>query len=182
MKRVYTDSGATIKGDLRLLLWRVWDVSKPLLVLVMLNPSKADGKKDDPTVRKAVGFADLLGYGGVFIVNVSAYRATKPADLFAYLRRIGYDAKSDRLPEPANEEVLRVMFNGSYAVCLAWGAHGRRLPGACKRITTFLGAPADRRGAVLARLADGTPAHPLMLPYSCIAGSRLHANLTRAAP
>lgn len=62
-------------------LWRVWNDELPILVWIMLNPSTADAEKDDPTIRRCIGFAKRDGYGGVSIRNVFAYRATDPREL-----------------------------------------------------------------------------------------------------
>jgi hypothetical protein len=76
-------SGATISdcGKYRYHLWRIWDDELPILAFVMLNPSTADAKQDDPTIRKCIGFAKRDGYGGISIRNVFAWRATDPSEL-----------------------------------------------------------------------------------------------------
>ena len=53
---------------------------------VLLNPSTADETREDPTVRRCIGFARSLGYGALEVVNLYAYVATDPAEL----RRAGY--------------------------------------------------------------------------------------------
>ena len=53
---------------------------------VLLNPSTADETREDPTVRRCIGFAGSLGYGALEVVNLYAYVATDPAEL----RRAGY--------------------------------------------------------------------------------------------
>lgn len=47
----------------------------------MLNPSDAGEEKDDPTIRKIVGFARRWGYGRVVAVNLCPVVATHPKDL-----------------------------------------------------------------------------------------------------
>ena len=58
-----------------------------VLALCMLNPSRADDMRDDPTIRKAAGFAKRLGFGELVVVNLYAWRSTLPRDLFAAERR-----------------------------------------------------------------------------------------------
>ncbi len=60
---------------------RIWDESQPLLVVSMLNPSRADDKRDDPTVLTLIHFARAWGYGGLLIVNLFALRTSKPSEL-----------------------------------------------------------------------------------------------------
>ena len=84
-------------------LWRIWNGSQSRLVFVMLNPSTADGEQDDPTIRKCVGFAERLGYGGIEVVNLFAWRATDPRratrdSTCTRPRRIG--ASRDRAARP----------------------------------------------------------------------------------
>ena len=68
--------------DYRYELERVWDDSKPVLVVCMLNPSRADAKVNDPTVLALTHFATLWGYGGIRIVNLYAFRASQPKEMF----------------------------------------------------------------------------------------------------
>lgn len=62
----------------RYALWRIWDETKPFVMFIMLNPSKADAETDDNTVRRCIGFAKSWGYGGIYICNLFAYRSTDP--------------------------------------------------------------------------------------------------------
>ena len=50
--------------------------SEKTLCFICLNPSTADAKKDDPTVRRCMRFAQDWGYGGLYIVNLFAWRGT----------------------------------------------------------------------------------------------------------
>lgn len=68
-------------GRYRYELRRTWDKQKPALAACMLNPSTADAEKDDPTIRQLIGFATLWGYGGLYVVNLFAFRASQPKDL-----------------------------------------------------------------------------------------------------
>lgn len=147
--------GATVSpcGQYRYRLWRVWNPDSYRLAFIMLNPSKADAEVDDPTIRKCVGFAKRGGYGGIEVFNLFAYRATDPRELYRCPDPIG----------PDNDEYLR-QIPPRVDVCLAWGAHGRRFPERVKRVEALL--PEEKCLLALRCLADGTPAHPLMLPYS----------------
>lgn len=69
-----------LNSEYRYELRRRW--SPGLLVCwVMLNPSTADASEDDPTIRRCISFSRSWGYGGLVVVNLFAFRATKPAEL-----------------------------------------------------------------------------------------------------
>ena len=68
-------------------LTRIWDNSKEKILFIMLNPSTADFKMDDPTIKKIVKFSDKWGYGGIYVGNLYAYISTNPKKMF-------------KLPEP----------------------------------------------------------------------------------
>ena len=83
-------------GQYRYTLTRVWSLERGLVLFVGLNPSTADAERDDPTVRRCVGYARRWGFGGVLVANLFAYRATDPRDLLAVSYPIG----------PRNDEVI----------------------------------------------------------------------------
>ena len=63
-------------GMYRYSLWREWYADSPPVAFIMLNPSTADDRKDDPTIRRSIGFAHAWGFGALEVVNLFAYRAT----------------------------------------------------------------------------------------------------------
>jgi hypothetical protein len=85
MDKLFNDNsrGAVISscGRHRYKLWRVWDKTLQFCMFVMHNPSTADHNHDDPTIRRCIGFAKSWGYGGIFVGNLSPYRATNPSEL-----------------------------------------------------------------------------------------------------
>ena len=40
-------------------LWRTWDVATPRVLFVLLNPSTAAERVNDPTIRRCIGFARI---------------------------------------------------------------------------------------------------------------------------
>ena len=73
----------------RYVLSRIWDESKPLVVIIGLNPSTADEKDDDNTIKKCINFSKNWGYGGLYMLNLFAFRATAPSDMFNASSPIG---------------------------------------------------------------------------------------------
>lgn len=63
-------------GLYRPLLLRQWDEAKSLCSFGGVNPSTADADLDDATVRKWIGFATRLGFGGFVAWNNFDYRST----------------------------------------------------------------------------------------------------------
>lgn len=113
-------SGAKISDcqQYRYSLWRIWASSKPLLVWVMLNPSKANGTENDHTINWCIRYAHQCEFGGILVVNLFAYRATVPADMKKARDPIG--PENDAYIIGALKEATAT----SGQVIVAWGAHG----------------------------------------------------------
>lgn len=56
---------------------------------IMLNPSTADAVKDDPTIRRCVGFTKFWGYSYLYVLNLFSYRATNPLELIGAKDPVG---------------------------------------------------------------------------------------------
>lgn len=149
-------SGATfdVTGQYRYRLWRSWDGSSPRVAFVMLNPSTADHRQDDPTIRRCIGFARRWGYGGLVVVNLFAYRTSSVTELFQARDPVG----------PDNDRHLRAAIRRAAAVVLAWGVHGIRHG----RDQGVLGLLARCRAPLLClgTTRHGHPRHPLYLSGS----------------
>ena len=59
-------------------LWRIWNNQKPLILFILLNPSTADDKNDDKTVKKLIGFTKKYDFGGFYIGNLFSYISSSP--------------------------------------------------------------------------------------------------------
>ena len=139
-------------------LSRDWDTTKPRVLIVMLNPSTADAERDDPTIRKCIGFARAMGLGGFTVANLYAYMATDPADL----RRAGYER------HPDEDEALFDALDGVDGVLCAWGSNARGLSRPREVLDLIKRARPIMRPRALTFTKGGEPAHPLMLPYSLV--------------
>ena len=93
-------------------LWRDWSAAPRRVTFIMLNPSTADERVLDPTIRRCVGFAKAWGFGGIDVVNLFAWRSTDSAGLAEVSDPIG----------PANDEVIRDTLRRSPLAVAAWGA------------------------------------------------------------
>ena len=76
----YTDITCFPPDDKKIRLLLKKNGKKPLLVLG-LNPSTADEKNPDATIRKIMGFAERWGYDSFIMINVYPLRCTLPSDL-----------------------------------------------------------------------------------------------------
>lgn len=85
------EKGAQFSDDriYRYVLWRIWAPGNGHVTFIGLNPSTADENKDDPTIRRCIGFAKDLGFGGVNMLNIFAFRATNPKGLMKAKEPIG---------------------------------------------------------------------------------------------
>lgn len=112
------DNGAVIDGIYRYVLWRIWDVKKPLVLFIMLNPSTAGAETNDKTVRRCIRFAHFWGYGGIKIVNLHALRSRYPKELRTCADPIG----------PRNDDYImahaRKVVQGGGIILCAWGQDG----------------------------------------------------------
>lgn len=140
-------------------LVRVWDPSKPRLGWAMLNSSDANEHRNDPTVRRTIGFAQAWGYGGVDIGNLYGLRSKNPADLWDRADPIG----------PDNDEHLAAVCAENDLTVLAWGANAG--PGRAHDVTLLLwrlSIEHHRSLAVLGWTRGGQPRHPLYVPGSTV--------------
>jgi len=142
-----------------------WWKPGPRMLYVMLNPSTADHRRDDPTIRRCVSFAQREGFSGIEVVNLFSYRTAYPKVLRqAVADGIDVVGKlNDIAIERAARRVTRVV--------VAWGGgvkfgHKSRLTAFRGRDKTVLGilrscGPVYR----FARPTQASPVpHPLMLP------------------
>ena len=75
----------------RYALSRTWNGKKKTILFIGLNPSTANEKIDDPTIRRCINYAQNWGYGCLLMVNLFAYRTTMPSELKNVKNPIGND-------------------------------------------------------------------------------------------
>lgn len=137
----------------RYTLWREWDMMNTTYAMFIgLNPSTADERIDDPTIRRCIDFAQRWGYGALCMTNLFAFRATKPAVM-----------KAQQYPDPIgiyNDYWLEKMSENAGTIICAWGNHGTHLNRA-HRVTVML---RNSKLHCLHITEQGQPGHPLYLP------------------
>jgi hypothetical protein len=134
-------------------LIRTWDKTKPHAMFIMMNPSTADAMVDDRSVAKCGRFARTWGYGGIYVGNTFAYRATYKKDLRGVEDPIG----------PENDKHLIAMAKRAEKVIFAYGQPGHRtLRDEGPRLVKML-IDKGVKPHVLKLSNDGTPCHPLYL-------------------
>lgn len=132
-------------------LWRIWDNKLPKVMFIMLNPSTGDATKDDPTIRRCIGFAKSWGYGGFYVGNLFAFRSKNPIDLLHVFSPVGKE----------NNFHLKSMSDKCELIVCAWGNSY-----IMKKIN-YDGNPLDKIKKpfhCIDQAKDGTPKHPLYLP------------------
>lgn len=128
-------------------LTRKWCSGNRMAMFIGLNPSTADEKEDDPTIRRCVGFAQRLHCDGMFMMNIFAFRSTDPKVMKLVVDPVG------RL----NNQWLKIKSAESAFHIACWGVHGSHMNRGeeVKALLTGL--------ECFGTTKDGHPKHPLYL-------------------
>lgn len=147
----------TVISDDRVYRYVLWRESNNIfydkdgyVCFIGLNPSTADEVKNDPTIRRCMGFVDRWRYKTLCMVNLFAYRTTHPINLMAANDPVG----------PDNDKWIRDCTRNAALVIAAWGFNGEILDRGKtveKMITNLY---------CLGKTKEGYPKHPLYVPYS----------------
>lgn len=143
-------------GHYRYSLSRSWHegVRSPA-VFIMLNPSTADAERDDPTIRRCIGMGKSLGCVGIRVVNLFAFRASRPHDMKAANDPVGPDNLAHVLQAIERHNDHHGLMQGP--VICAWGTHG----GFMGQDETVMGWITSCKPSCLAITKHGFPRHPL---------------------
>lgn len=145
-------------GLYRYLLEHDFGGTGPVISLGMVNPSKADGEKNDPTMTKVDGFAMRMGASKVLVWNLCALINKDVKALAIAADPIG----------PENDAYIAKAIKGADIHIVAWGPLSK-LP---KPLRTRWHAVVDVLNEAGAKpmcwgtAPDGQPRHPLMLAYA----------------
>ena len=135
-------------GRYRYALRRVWDPNEPAILFVGLNPSTADHRVDDPTIRRCMRFAREAGFGQLIVANLFAFRTPSPRLLRRAADPVG----------PENDRWLQQLSVEASATVAAWGNDGTFLH-RDRAVLELLRAP-----LCLGVTKRGQPKHPLYVP------------------
>lgn len=141
-------------------LWRIWDLDIPKLTVIGTNPSIADENTDDPTIRQVEARARALGYGGITMINMMDVIETDS-------RKLDQMTFGERCSERNVDELEAAIVgaqNGYCDILCAWGKPGQKYGG-----VAWFATQCNRAGVTLFCLKknkDGSPHHPLYIPYS----------------
>lgn len=117
----------------------------------MLNPSTADHRANDATVRRCLGYARSWGFDELVVVNLFAWRSTDKSVLPKVADPVG----------PENDSALVLLARPSVFVVCAWGNDGT-LNGRDQHVMQLLrNAGCDLRALHFTK--EGNPSHPLYL-------------------
>jgi len=153
MASVRTEAYLSLDRRYRYWLLRAWDESLPVLCVIGVNPSTADERENDHTIRKTIGFAKRLRFGGVIMLNVGAFRAKDPSEWKNAADPFGPENSVHHLKE------YIAKFAPTCTVA-AWGKHCANYPRALEIINAIPNLQCWGRNG------DGTPRHPRSLSYN----------------
>ncbi|MEB3352768.1 MAG: DUF1643 domain-containing protein [Cyanobacteriota bacterium] len=156
-------------GRYRWWLQRLWAPERPCLFFIGLNPSRADGRRDDPTLRRLLGFADRWGYGSLEVLNLFSRISASPL----LLRRAA---------DPVGSETdawirSRLSAQPQAPLWLGWGNRGA-WQGRDQVVRALL---VGRVCLQLGTTASGQPCHPLYQPAGALLRSALAQSGTSGA-
>ena len=125
-------------------LKREWDKSKNKILYIMLNPSFADEKKDDPTIRRLISFTKKFNSGGFLVGNIFTTITPNPKEI----------DRSKGISDKNFEELIKLI-NKVDQIVYAWGNTVEE-PQLLKELVL---SP-----KCFGKNLNGTPKHPLYLP------------------
>lgn len=133
----------------RYALWRVWNTTRPILLQIGLNPSKADETRNDPTITRGMSRAEREGFGAFLMANLYAYVSTQPEALLTNSNSVG----------ELTDHYLQKMIQISDKQLCGWGSFkpvSNRAPVVLAMI---------KRPYCLGINTNGQPKHPLYIAY-----------------
>ena len=141
-------------GYYRYLLSRHWADTPRVVNFIMLNPSRADEFRNDPTVERCERRARAMGFSGFSVTNIFAWRDTDPHAM----------RRASEPTGPLNDAIITTAAQEADLVIAAWGSHAShrgRGPQVAQMLTQA-GVPLHHLGLT----KHGHPRHPLYVAYA----------------
>lgn len=145
-------------GRYRWMLGRAFDRPGNTALWIGVNPSTADERQDDQSIRKLYGFGERIGVSKWLVGNLFAYRATNVGELRRVDDPIGWRC----------DEFLRGMIQQADLIIAGWGRIDK-VPQPLRYRVNRVAALVRTQGKDLwcwGTCQDGSPRHPLMVPYA----------------
>ncbi len=139
-------------GHYRYILTEEWNRSKPQLVCILTNPSKADAIVRDNTDRCVTRLAKRSGYGGKVMLNLFAWRSTSPTQIYKVSDPVGKE----------NDTYIHDVCGGAQDVLCGWGPVGDYM-GRASAIMKLLAGMPHLKLFHLGLTKGGFPRHPLYI-------------------
>ena len=127
----------------RFSLSRIWDLNKPKILYIMLNPSYADDEFDDPTIRRLIFFSKKFKYGGFYVANLFT-------QITPYPKFLNIESSIQK----NNLKVIKDLVLKSKTIVYAWG----NLVSEPRELMKLIESP-----LCFGINKNGTPKHPLYL-------------------
>ncbi len=136
-----------------------------LLGFLMLNPSTADENVNDRTINRCIGFGKSLGYDGIIVANLFAYRSPHPEMLKSADAPIG----------PGNDLHIEQFVHMVETVICAWGTPLADEPEHKERVKAVLAIVAEVQGLarVLPSIGEVIPRLSMEIPLIRTYGDEL---------
>lgn len=149
-----SEAGISANKKYRWWLFRCWAGSLPLIIWIMMNPSTADHQKNDPTILKIIRYSTKWGYGAVLVLNIYAFRTSRPENLPQVMK----DAVGK-----ANDWWIRTIFKfavrKNIPVVCAWGVKHKERGCQVRQVAAGLGLHLQCLEVAL----NAEPKHPRFL-------------------
>ncbi len=166
---VSSGSEASLSSDgcYRWWLRRCLGTGEGCLFFLGLNPSRADAQRDDPTLRRLIGFTRQWGYRELLVLNLFARMSPSPAALLRVKDPIG--AQNDVI---LHRWLTHWSRTPGMDLWCGWGVNGARRDRAQMVLDAIQRLLPERRRCVpdsphplmLGPTASGQPRHPLYAP------------------
>ena len=114
-----TEAGFSKCGYHRLWLKKLISTNNRTLLYFGLNPSKANVTRDDPTIRRLVGFANKWGYGKLYVINLFSRISSKTQLISKCSNPIGEGNDQQII-----SRIIEWSEDPSWDLWLGWGALG----------------------------------------------------------